>query len=81
MENPKVELEYRVVPITRYAVTRYTDNERGGSVEGRGEYNNSDVAHEVAYALCKLEHDKLGWEPGDMRILYPHKPLPEAIPA
>jgi hypothetical protein len=70
-------IEYRVRPVTRYIVTRFTNDPngvKGGSIEGRGEYENSEVAFEVGYALCKAEHDKLGWPPGDMRIKYPENP-------
>ena len=70
-----VELEFRVRPVTRYIVTRYAKANGPGhdamSLECRGEYENADVAFEVGYALCKAEHDKLGWPPGDMRIQYP----------
>jgi hypothetical protein len=68
-----IELEYRVKEVTRYIVTRFTQNESqiGGTVETRGEYDNDLVAHEVAYALCKNEHNALGWPIGDERIKYP----------
>jgi hypothetical protein len=76
------KIEYRVRPITRYVVTRYEEgagdesvavNARfAGSVQ-KGEYDNPDVAYEVAYALCKDEHQTLGWEPGDNRISYPQR--------
>jgi hypothetical protein len=66
-------IEYRVRPVTRYIVTRYeSQNEEGsGSIRTMGEYDNHTVAHEVGYALCKAEHERLGWAPGDMRIIYP----------
>jgi hypothetical protein len=76
--NMEIELEYRVKPVTRYVVTRYTRPEANhehvpafGMVEVRGEYDNQDVAHEVAYALCASEHQALGWSPGDERVKYP----------
>lgn len=80
-EPPKddgIRLEYRVTPSTRYIVTRYTADEQGGrrACEYRGEYDNENLAHEVAYALCKLEHDQRGWAPGDTRIRYPERPFP-----
>ena len=81
MQNDKTQLEYRVVKVDRYIVTRFTSNENGGSVQQRGEFDNSDVAHEVAYALCKREHEFLGWDMGDMRIQYPHKELTAAATA
>jgi hypothetical protein len=68
-----IELEYRVKEVTRYIVTRFTQNEgqTERTVETRGEYDNDLVAHEVAYALCKNEHHALGWPFGDERIKYP----------
>lgn len=70
------KIEYRVIPVTRYFVTRYVSetDEQGrdsGGCEPKGEYENEQVAHEVAYALCKAEHDALGWPIGDERISYP----------
>ena len=65
-------IEYRVRPVTRYVVTRYVkDGPGSGSVQTLGEYDNQMVAYEVGYALCKAEHDRLGWVPGDSRITYP----------
>ena len=74
------KVEYRVKPITRFIVTRHVENtgeDVASLVPGtdqKGEYDNPDIAYEVAYALCKEEHERLGWEPGDERIQYP-KPL------
>lgn len=72
------ELEYRVVPVTRFVVTRYANPDANfpnsassGRSETRGEYDNEEVAHAVAYALAKREHEILGWAPDDMRIQYP----------
>jgi len=83
MSNPSETLkkvEYRVREITRYVITRYEEGhdetiEAGpkswsGSSD-KGQYDNKDVAWEVAYALCKNEHDQLGWPVGDNRIQYP----------
>ncbi len=69
MEN----IEYRVRPVTRYVVTRYENQGEQGTAAVRtlGEYDNQTVAQEVGYALCKAEHERLGWGPGDMRIIYP----------
>ena len=80
-------IEYKVRPITRYVVTRYETHpdyaENQGAADARsvakGEYQNADVAFEVATALCKAEHDVLGYGPGDERIKYPVHP--HAIPA
>jgi hypothetical protein len=68
-----IELEYRVKEVTRFIVTRYHSDGGGSSVEGRGEYGNPDIAFEVAYALCKRDHDLLGWPLGDDRIRYPSR--------
>ena len=77
-------IEYRVRPVTRYIVTRWEegDDGRSGSVCDRGEYDNAHVAHEVGCALAKADQDRLGYPPGDMRIIYP-EPLivaPDGFP-
>ncbi len=76
-----VELEYRARPVTRYIVTRFTSPEANSgkenvlaSVETRGEYDNEEIAYAVAYALCKREHEVLGWPVGDERVQYPVTP-------
>lgn len=76
MEKPNVQIEYRVLETTRYTVTRFHQSEDGrqSGCETRGEFDNATNAYDVAYALCKLEHDQKGWEPGDMRIRYPEVP-------
>lgn len=69
------KIEYRVRPVTRYIVTRY--EEKGGAsqaaVRMASEFDNADTAYEVGYALCKAEHDRLGYAPGDERIIYPQR--------
>lgn len=74
-------IQYQVRSVPRYVVTRYEraidagqepPKVRGGS-EMRGEYDNAEVAYEVAYALCKAEHDHRGWPVGDERIQYPER--------
>lgn len=70
-------IEYKVRPVTRFMVTRYETS--GPSPDGRdtagseqkGIYETAEVAYEVAYAICKAEHDRLGFPPGDERIQYP----------
>lgn len=76
MEKPELEVskvEYRVRKIERYVVTRYHEigGGIGAGVDTKGEYGNAGTAREVAYALCKAEHDSLGWPIGDERIQYP----------
>jgi hypothetical protein len=66
-------IQYQVRPITRYVVTRYEKSERCGSCDAKGEYDNADVAYEVAYALCKAEHEQLGLPLGSAEIIYPDK--------
>lgn len=69
-------LQYRVVPVTRYQIIRYEADPNGvsGGVSQRGEYDNADVAYEVAYALCKMEHEANGGSLDDERIRYPEHP-------
>lgn len=70
-----MKIEYRVKAAPRFYVTRYHEADNGAAgVDVKGAYDNSDVAHEVAYALCKAEHDKLGLAPDDERIIYPAMP-------
>ncbi len=71
-----MKVEYRVRPTTRYTITRFesNDEDRSGAVETKGQYDNAAVAYEVAYALCRAEHERLGYPPGDERIQYPVNP-------
>lgn len=73
--------EYRVKPVTRYIVTRYFNEGRGcdSSSDTRqigSEYYDAHVAYEVAHALCRAEHERLGYAPGDKRIIYPNSIVP-----
>ncbi len=71
-------IQYRVRPITRYVVTRFESHddgngrESGGSSE-RGQYDNAQIAFEVASALCKAEHDAAGTPPDDPNFIYPRQ--------
>lgn len=67
-------IEYKIREVTRYIVTRYEDNGRTGGSSSHGEFDNAETAYAVAYALCKTEHDNLGYPPGDDRIRYPDTP-------
>ena len=70
--NPVEKIEYRVIPITRFQVTRFIKNMgKEPIVEVKGEFQNADVAYEVGYALCKSDHGLTGWPPADSRIQYP----------
>jgi hypothetical protein len=70
-----MKVEYRVRPVTRYVVTRWHESDEGrtGGSESKGEYDSFEMAYEVAYALAKDEHDRLGYPPGDERVRYPNK--------
>lgn len=68
------KIEYRVRPVTRYVVTRYAENDRSAGSSPKGEFDNEQAAYDVAYAVCKLEHQQLGWPLDDERIKYPEAP-------
>lgn len=74
----ETRIEYRVIPTTRYIITRYSSESgphgESGGCEGRGEYSNADVAYDVAYALARAEHERMGWPIEDERIKYPEHP-------
>lgn len=72
------KVEYRVRPITRYIVTRHVDTGNTGSTTERGQFDNYQTAYDVAYAMCKLEHDMEGSEPDDERFQYPKHSQDEA---
>lgn len=68
-----MKVEYRVRQVTRFIVTRHHENGDGktGGTDQKGEFDNMDMAYEVALALCKDEHQRLGYPVGDERIKYP----------
>jgi len=67
-------VEYRLRPVTRFIVTRYQNLGGGECVSSQlGEYSNADAGYDVAYALCRAEHERLGYPPGDLRIQYPRR--------
>lgn len=70
------KIEYRVKQVTRFVITRHHESASGatGGASTKGEYENADVAYEVAYALAKAEADHLGLPPGDERMQYPVHP-------
>ena len=74
-------IEYRVRPVTRYVVTRFegfpAPLESKGSCTTKGEFENHATAYSVAYALCKEEHERLGYPAGDERIQYPDNRTPK----
>lgn len=76
-----MKVEYRVREVTRYFITRQFESEGGltGGNEQKGEYDNFEVAYEVATALCKAEHERLGYSLADERIKYPTRPSEQAV--
>jgi hypothetical protein len=79
----ETHIEYRVRPVTRYVVTRWEGDDTPGNVSSDpslgsrqigSEYANADTAYEVAYALARQEHERLGYPLDDMRIRYPEHP-------
>lgn len=74
MASHKHLIEYRVRDVSRYIVTRYETGPEGAGVSTIGEYGREESAYDVAYALCKAEHQRLGWPVGDERIQYPQSP-------
>jgi len=73
------KIEYRVRKITRYMITRFEEYENCAGSTSKGEYENEDTAFEVAYALCKAEHERLGIGVGDERISYPSRPCGQNV--
>lgn len=67
----QMKVEYRVKEVKRYVVTRWYEGDRCGGCETKGEFDNSDTAYAVGYALAKNEHEQLGYPVGDERIIYP----------
>lgn len=88
MANEPVEIEYSVRMVPRYIVVRWARGNAGsdgvsrsaGGVSSKGEYDNLEIAHQVAYALCKEEQGRLGWPIDDDRIQYPKRQHPEPEP-
>lgn len=69
-----MKIEYRVRPVTRYVVTRYHEGDGGtAGSEVKGTFDNPDIAHEVAYALCREEHQRAGTPEDDMNFQYPKR--------
>lgn len=75
------QVEYRVLPVTRYIVTRSEQGDDCGVVATQGQYENAETAHQVAYALCKAEHDRSGEPQDSMNFIYPKIPDGLSVPA
>lgn len=67
-------VEYRVKKREVHFITRYVEIGKSSSVNEMGEFNDPSMAYEVAYGMARLEHQKLGWQPDDERIVYPERP-------
>ncbi len=65
------KIEYRVIEVSRYVVTRYCSDGNAGSCETKGEFDNWDMAYSVAYALCSHEHQELGYPHDSPHVTYP----------
>lgn len=76
-----MQIEYRVKPVTRYIITRFDSDGQTSGVSTMGEYDNGNLAYQVAYALCSAEHQRLGLPVGDPQISYPaHLESGETLP-
>lgn len=77
-----MKVEYKVRAVTRFILTRYEDSETSAGISSqRGEYDNAEVAYQVGYAMCRLEHEKSGEELDSMNFIYPSpvgEPYPQA---
>lgn len=69
-------IEYRVRPVTRFIVTRHYASDDSCGTSPIGEFDNEQLAYNAGYALCRTEHQQLGWPLDDSRIKYPAPPAP-----
>lgn len=66
---------------THYMIVRTL--EKGGMTltdHPAADLPSAQFAYDTAYAWCKLEHEALGYPPGDERVQYPTMPT-EAVAA
>jgi len=54
-EKPYAKVEYKVRPVTRYVVTKYTQSSQSTSSENLGEFPNVGRANMVAHSLAETE--------------------------
>lgn len=54
-EKPYTKVEYKVRPVTRYVVTKYTQSNQHTSSENLGEFLNVGRANMVAHSLAGTE--------------------------
>lgn len=59
-------IEYKIREVTRYIVTRFEN-----SSKEVGEFDNKEQAYEVGNAMAFAERERLGWPPGDERMIFP----------
>lgn len=66
-------IEYRVRPKTRYIITRFERSKDGTekSEPKEGQFKSEEKALATAQALARDERERLGWEIGDPRMVFP----------
>lgn len=69
-----MEIEYRVRPVTRYIVTRFEGDERGGSSSEIGTYPSEETAYHVGYALAKADMERQASVINAKRVIFPEDP-------
>lgn len=68
------KIEYRVRPVTRFVVTRYESLNGHGASEVKGLFDSDQLAFDSAYAQAFEERERLGYPPGDERVVFPERP-------
>ena len=78
------KVEYKVRPVTRYIVTRFECQESADGNSGsagmstqHGVFDNGSTAYQVAYALCRREHELSGEPIDSTNYKYPN--IPEGV--
>ena len=67
-----MKTEYKVRPVERYVVTKFTsDSPNGGRSETIGEFDNYERAYLNAYALAGMDAKKRGLPDGDPGVTFP----------
>lgn len=70
-----MKTEYRIRAKEIYYITRFHDDGEGVcDSRSLGEHTSAETAYQVAYALAKAEHERLGYAISDERIVYPERP-------
>ncbi len=60
-------VEFRVRPVTRYVVTRYHEDERGGATDPYGEFDNEVLAGNAALAFA--DHETILAQPPETVVI------------